>query len=214
MTMRSRWLLFVVIAVAALASVLMWNRLPDQVPTHWNVRGEPDGWSPRIMAAVMLPLLIAGIAVGLRILPKIDPRRANYEKFLDAYWLMGNCLGVFFGVLHITVLASAAGYPIDTSRVGAACVGLLLAICGNYLGRVRPNWFLGIRTPWTLDHPEIWRKTHRLTGWMFVVAGIVIIGTAFVAGPLIPYVVVGAVLTAVLVPIAASFIFWYRGKQS
>lgn len=212
--MRSRWLLFVVIAVAGLASALAWNRLPAEVPTHWNVRGEPDGWSPRIMAALLLPLLVAGIAAGLRVLPKIDPRRENYEKFVDAYWIMGNCLGVFFGLLHVAVMASSVGYPIDISRVAAGGIGVLMAISGNYLGRVRPNWFLGIRTPWTLENPEIWRRTHRLTGWLFVGAGIVIVGAALVAGPWVPRVVISAVLAAVLVPFVASFIFWYRGTRS
>ncbi len=212
--MRSRWLLFVVIAVAALASALAWNRLPAEVPTHWNVRGEPDGWSPRIMAALMLPLLVTGIAVGLRVLPRIDPRRENYEKFVDAYWIMGNCLGLFFGLLHVAVMASSVGYPIDISRVAAGGIGVLMAVSGNYIGRVRPNWFLGIRTPWTLENPEIWRRTHRMTGWLFVAAGVVIVGAALVAGPWVPRVVISAVLAAVLVPFAASFIFWYRGTRS
>lgn len=212
--MRSRWLLLVIGVVAALASALLWSRLPAEVPTHWNVQGEPDGWSPRIVAALMLPLMIAGLALVLRVVPKIDPRGENYEKFVDAYWTMGNCLGLFFGVLHLAVLTSAIGYPIEISRVAAAGIGLQMIISGNYIGRVRPNWFLGIRTPWTLSNAEVWRRTHRLTGWMFVMAGVAMAATALVAGHLVPYVVIGGVLTAVLVPFAASFVFWYRGDRS
>ncbi|MBX3146820.1 MAG: DUF1648 domain-containing protein [Gemmatimonadales bacterium] len=212
--MRSRWLLFGVLAVALLASALAWGRLPAEVPTHWNARGEPDGWSSRFVAALLLPLMIAGVALGLRILPKIDPRRENYEKFADAYWIMGNCLGLFFGLLHLGMLGLAVGYPIDLSRVAAGGIGVLLAVSGNYLGRVRPNWFLGIRTPWTLEHPEIWRRTHRLTGWLFVGAGIAILGVALLSAAWLPYAVIAAVVTAVLVPVAASFIFWYRGRSS
>jgi len=212
--MRSRWLLFGVLAVALLASALAWGRLPAEVPTHWNARGEPDGWSSRFVAALLLPLMIAGVALGLRILPKIDPRRENYEKFADAYWIMGNCLGLFFGLLHLGMLGLAVGYPIDLSRVAAGGIGVLLAVSGNYLGRIRPNWFLGIRTPWTLEHPEIWRRTHRLTGWLFVGAGIAILGVALLSAAWLPYAVIAAVVTAVLVPVAASFIFWYRGRSS
>lgn len=212
--MRSRWLGVGAALVAALVSAVFWSRLPAQVPTHWNLRGEPDDWATRTGAALLGPALILGVSLLGRILPRIDPRRANYPGFQRVYWLVINGLALLLLLGHTVALASAAGLDVRVPRVLAGALALLMLVFGNYMGRIRPNWFMGIRTPWTLDSEEVWRKTHRLAGWLFVGAGLVagLAALAPVGDPLV--VVLVATLTAAIVPAVLSLVFWLRERRS
>jgi len=111
------------------------------------------------------------LTVLFNVLPKVDPRRENYAKFLDSYWLIANAILVFTGVAHALIIANGLGYTVQVDRLLPVGVGLLLAFLGNYLTRVEPNWFIGVRTPWTLSSDAVWRKVHRTAGWLFVIAG-------------------------------------------
>lgn len=212
--MRSRWLGVGAALVAALVSAVFWSRLPEQVPTHWNLKGEPDDWATRTGAALLGPALILGVTLLGQILPRIDPRRANYPGFQRVYWLVINGLALLLLVVHIVALASAAGLDVRVPRVLAGALALLMLVFGNYMGRIRPNWFMGIRTPWTLDSEEVWRKTHRLAGWLFVAAGLIagLAALSPVGDPLV--VVLVATLTAAILPAVLSLVFWLRERRS
>ncbi|MBI3081461.1 MAG: SdpI family protein, partial [Gemmatimonadetes bacterium] len=166
--MRSRWLGYVVAALAAAASAWAYPRLPPRVAIHWSLSGQPDGYGSKLLAAVLLPLMILAMRGLLSVLPRIDPKGENYPKFASTYWLIFNGVIVFFGVIHLAVLAYGLGAPVRMDRVVAAGVGVLLIVIGNYITRVEPNWFIGIRTPWTLSSDRVWRRTHRVGGWILV----------------------------------------------
>lgn len=208
--MRSRWFGLIVVALAAAVSVWAYPRLPDTVVTHWNLRGEPDGHSSRLGAVLFMPLLILGVAVLFNVLPKLDPRRANYEKFRDSYWLIANAVIVFALVAHGLLLGSGMGYAVHIDRLLPLGVGLLLAFLGNYLTRVEPNWFLGIRTPWTLSSDAVWRKTHRTGGWLFVVGGLVIAGGAFAPRSVFFPIMTGTLVVVCVIPVVQSYVLWKR----
>jgi uncharacterized membrane protein len=211
--MRSRWFGLIVAALAIAVSVWAYPRLPETVVTHWNLRGEPDGYSPRFWAVALMPLLILGLTGLFRVLPRVDPRRANYEKFIDSYWRIANVVIAFLLLAHGLVIASGLGYEIEVDRLVPLGIGLLFAFLGNYLTRVEPNWFVGIRTPWTLSSDKVWRKTHRTGGWFFVAGGLVIAAGAFAPrGVFVPlFVAVTVVVT--LVPVVQSYILWKREKN-
>jgi uncharacterized membrane protein len=143
----------------------------------------------------------------------VDPRRANYEKFIDSYWRIANVVIAFLLLAHGLVIASGLGYEIEVDRLVPLGIGLLFAFLGNYLTRVEPNWFVGIRTPWTLSSDKVWRKTHRTGGWFFVAGGLVIAAGAFAPrGVFVPlFVAVTVVVT--LVPVVQSYILWKREKN-
>ena len=140
----------------------------------------PDGYSPKLVAAVMLPLMILGLRGLLSVLPRIDPKGGNYQKFAGTYWLIFNGVIAFRGVMHLATLAHGVGAPVRMDRVVGVGVGVLLVVIGNYLTRVEPNWFIGIRTPWTLSSDRVWDETHRLGSVLFMVSGVfAFIGSLF-----------------------------------
>lgn len=211
--MRSRWLGFVVAIVALIASALAYAHLPERMPVHWNVRGEPDGYASKLVATALGPLAIAALTALMFVLPKIDPRGRNYPKFRDTYWLLVNGIVLFFAVIHAVVLAVGLGYDVRVNRVVPLGVGVLLVVLGNYLTRVQPNWFVGIRTPWTLSSDVVWRKTHRTGGWLFVAAGLITIALSLLPGPLPVVGFVVVILAAATVPIVQSYLLWRREQQ-
>ncbi len=208
--MRSRWFGLIVFAVAAALSIWAYPRLPEVVATHWNLRGEPDKHSSRLIAAAMLPLGILVLTAIFALWPRFDPRRANYEKFGDTYRLLTNSVLVIALVGHGALLAAGLGYAVQVGRLLPIGLGLMLVFLGNYLTRVEPNWILGIRTPWTLSSDTVWRKTHRTGGLVFVIAGLVIaVGAALVPKYAVQLLVI-AIVSASLIPVVQSYILWRR----
>jgi uncharacterized membrane protein len=211
--MRSRWFGLVVAALAVVVSVLAYPRLPETVATHWNLRGVPDGYSSRFWALAMMPLVMFGMMGVFAVLPKMDPRRDNYAKFLDSYWLIANAILVFMGVAHALILANGLGYTVQVDRLLPLGVGLLFAFLGNYLTRIEPNWFIGIRTPWTLSSDTVWRKTHRTGGWLFVIGGIVIAAGAFAPRDALLPLFVATLIVVAGIPVVQSYVLWKREQR-
>lgn len=212
--MRNRWLGVWVFGAVTVVSVLLWPLLPDRVITHWNAAGVADGWSSRTTAILIGPGAIAALILVFQILPSIDPRRANYPKFRDVYWLAANTLVLFVAVLHLAVLGSAAGARIDVLKVLAASLALLMIVLGNFFGRIQPNWFLGVRTPWTLDNPEVWRKTHRVAAWLFVLSGLATGVAILIPGVEALWVAFAGTMVAALGSVLLSLVFWLKEKRT
>jgi len=211
--MRSRWFGLVIAALAVAISIWAYPRLPPTVATHWNLRGTPDGFSSRGLAVAIMPLVIVGMTGLFKVLPKIDPRRENYARFLTSYWLIANAVIVFMLVAHAMIIASGLGFSVRVDRLMPVGVGLLFVFLGNYLTRVEPNWFVGIRTPWTLSSDTVWRKTHRTGGWLMVIGGLVLaIGAFLPHGAFLPLLVVTILLVA-LIPIVQSYVLWKREQH-
>jgi uncharacterized membrane protein len=212
--MRNRNFGLFIALLAAAFSIWAYSRLPQVVTTHWNFKGEPDGTSSRLVAAVLLPLFLVVLPLIFRVLPKIDPKGENYAKFSDAYWLIANTVVLFLAGVHVVVLLNAMGTPVDINLVIGLGVGLLLMVMGNYLGKVQPNWFMGIRTPWTLASEQVWRKTNRTAGWLFVLAGLLIAIAAFI--PTIPTTMVMGVAIAIaaIIPVVQSYVLWRKERTN
>lgn len=211
--MRSRWFGLGAVVVAAAISLWAYPRLPDTVVTHWNLRGEPDGYSSRFRAAVFLPVLILASTALFNLLPKFDPRRANYERFRDSYWLITNAVLAFVVVAHGLMLGSGLGYEVHMDRLLPLGVGLLIAFLGNYLTRVEPNWFIGIRTPWTLSSDTVWRKTHRTGGWLFVIGGLIIAAAGFAPRSVFFPIMFATIVLVAAIPVIHSYVLWKRESR-
>jgi len=211
--MRSRWFGLVIAVIAAGISIWAYPQLPPTVATHWNVRGVADGFSGRLMAVSIMPLVIIAMTGVFNVLPRLDPRRANYSKFIGTYWLIANAVILFILIGHGMIVATGLGYPVKIGRTMPIGVGLLFIVLGNYLTRVEPNWFVGIRTPWTLSSDTVWRKTHRTGGWTMVLGGIVIAACAFFPpGAFLPL-FIAAVLIMAVIPIVQSYVLWKREQS-
>src|ERR1041384_81362 len=208
--MRSRWFGLAIAALAVAVSLWAYPQLPPTVATHWNVRGDADGFSSRLVAVSIMPLVILGMTGLFNVLPMLDARRANYSKFIGTYWLIANAVILFILIGHGMIVATGLGYPVKIDRTMPIGVGLLFIVLGNYLTRVEPNWFIGIRTPWTLSSDTVWRKTHRTGGWLMVLGGAVIAACAFFPPTAFLPLFIAAVLLMAVIPIVQSYILWKR----
>lgn len=199
--------LLFVIASFALAAAL-YSRLPDPVPTHWNLRGEADGFTPKPWGAFVLPLVTAGCWLLFLVLPRLSPRGYRLDRFARVYGIIQVVITGFMFALTCLALLAAIGVPVAMDRVLYAGLGALFIVLGNYLGKVTRNFFVGIRTPWTLASDEVWLRTHRLGSRCFVAGGIVALvgGLAGGGAPLL----VTAVGIAALVPVVYSYVIYRR----
>ena len=208
--MRSRWFGIVTAALAAGVSVWAYPRLPPTLATHWSLNGTPDGFSSRLMAVSIVPVVLVFMTVLFNVLPKVDPRRENYARFLSSYWLIANAVILFLLLAHALIIASGLGYAVRIDRLMPLGVGLLFVFLGNYLTRVEPNWFVGIRTPWTLSSDTVWRRTHRTGGWLMVIGGLVLAIGAFVARSAFLVLFVATIIIVAVIPIVQSYVLWKK----
>ncbi len=204
----------VVIVAAAVFSAWAYPQLPAQVATHFDLNDAPNGWSSRLFAVAFVPALGLVLAVLFSVLPRIDPRRANYEKFGSTYWTIMNAVLILLAGIHVFLLGKALGWPIDMTRVAGFGAGGILVLLGNLMTRLRPNWFMGIRTPWTLSSDTVWRKTHRFGGVAFVIAGLCVIGATFAVSGWALYVALGITGVAALSSVVYSYLVWKREQDS
>lgn len=209
--MSRRWIGPMLIALMVVFALAVYGRLPERIPTHFDFSGRPDDWTNRFPGAFVLPAITAGVYILLFALRRIDPRRAHYERFEETYWIILNVLALLMAVFHVLTLGLGLGWPIDMGRAVTVTVGLLFVGLGNYLPRLRSNWWIGIRTPWTLDSEVVWRETHRVGGWTFVAAGLVLVvaGLVLPAGPR-EWVSGIALGVGVVVPLVYSYIAYRR----
>jgi uncharacterized membrane protein len=203
----------VLVGAMALFTLAVYPLLPDRIPVHWNLWGEVDGWTGKWPGAFVAPALALGVWLLLQVLPKVDPRRRNYERFQETYWVVVNMVIGFIGLVHVLSLGTALGWPIGVPRVILVLVGVLFVALGNYLPRLRPNWWMGIRTPWTLENDRVWRDTHRLGGKTFVAAGLVMMVSAFLPPAFATVALVAAMVLGAGVPLVYSYVLWRREQR-
>jgi uncharacterized membrane protein len=208
--MKSRWLGTAVAVAMWVVAAAVYTRLPQRIPSHWNLQGQVDGWMEKPWGAFVQPL-VATLMLGLLwLMPRIDPRRANVERFAEDRRLLVNLMILFFAVVQAATFAHALGWPVEVDRVMVVAIGLLFVALGNYLPRIRSNWFMGIRTPWTMDNERVWRATHRVGGRAFVAAGLVLAASALLPADVRPWTTGVAIAAAVVVPLVYSYVAYRR----
>ena len=188
----------IVAAMFALAA-LAWNSAPDRIPVHWTFNGAIDRYGSRFEGLLGFPLITLAVYLVLRFLPKIDPGRSNYQTFASSYAIVRMAVLVFLAATYLLVLLSIREPGVNVGTVVPMLIGALLIVVGGVSGKVRPNWFVGIRTPWTLSSKAAWVRTHRIGGWLFILLGVLVIIASPAFGPgalslIIPIGVVGIVL--------------------
>jgi uncharacterized membrane protein len=189
--------------------IILFPHLPDKIPSHWNASGQIDSYQSRLWGVFGIPLMLVGIYAMMLFLPYIDPRRENYLKFQSTYKILRLAIVFVFTIVQLSILISALGGPKNLiPKLVPVTIGVLLIVIGNYMPRIKFNWFVGIKTPWTLSNEEVWKGTHRFAGYMFVIAGILIALAAFLKPPLnVIAILTGVVLAAVFSTVYSYFLF-------
>ncbi|WP_440896411.1 SdpI family protein [Amphibacillus sp. Q70] len=195
--------------ITILTSISLWliffNQLPDQVPMQWGFDGSVNWYAPKWIAFLVNNGLFILIYLTLYITPKIDPKRKNYQQFSRAYQIIFQTILIMFFLINLFVLFTSLGYQLNLHAFVPILVGLLFIVFGNYMQTVKQNWFIGIRTPWTLNNTEVWRKTHRLGSKVFILMGFIFMVIPFISDKLMLPVILISVLVVVLIPTGYSY---------
>ena len=196
----------IVILLPILAGVILWNQLPDPMPTHWNAAGEIDGWSSKAFAVFGLPWILVAAQWLCLLGTAADPKKKNHpDKIIHlVLWI----IPVLSVVMHTFTYLIALGYGVRMEVVMPIFIGLIFTIIGNYLPKCKQNYTIGIKIPWTLNSEENWNKTHRFAGFLWVVCGLIIMLTGFFGGFGIFF---GIVLLMVLAPFVYSYLLHRKG---
>jgi uncharacterized membrane protein len=212
---RVYWVVgFFIVALAAGAAAWVYPNLPEQIPTHWNIEGKVDGYGGKWTLFTM-PAMMAGMLVLFYFLPALSPKAFEVDSFRPTYLYIMNLVLGLFGYMHAVLLyvvhqAVAGGPRLDLGRAFIAGMFLFFGLMGNVMGKVRKNFYIGVRVPWTLASDRVWNDTHRVAAWIWVTVGIIGFAWTILGAPMIPSIVF--LVVAGLIPIGYSF-FHYKSLE-
>ena len=196
------------VIIAAGVSAFFYDRVPPIMPSNWDAAGRVNGYMPRFWGLAMMPLIMAFTWSLLPILPRISPRQFSLGDSIGAFNLVVIGILAVFLALHIVIVQAATGAAIRIQTVVPALVGALLIFIGNYMSKLRKNFFIGVRTPWTLASDEVWSRTHRLAGWAFALGGIALIVESIVG--VNPLVFTAIIALVVALPVVYSYVLYKK----
>ncbi len=201
-----------IILIVIIASFYFYSVFPDQVAIHWDLSGQPNGWGSKALAAFLMPAILIGFYLLFLFLPNLDPKKERYQQFLPTYHIFKNIFVIFFALIYLITSLNALGYnfPIDIYLPGL--IGLLFIAIGYYLPQFKSNWFIGIRTPWTLSSETTWTKTHVFGGKMFMLAGLLMILTSVLPLNIRWPIFIVVIVLAALAPIIYSYFIYKKDK--
>lgn len=172
MTAYHRYVGLTIIVIAMIAAVFVAMTLEGPVPVHWNIEGEVDGWMESPWGLMILPGTMLAMFLLFQVIGVISPKGFRLDSFQRTVGIFQNALLFFLALVFAAQLLFTAGIEVDMTMLMLLGTGGLFVVIGNFLGKTRKNFFIGIRTPWTLASDEVWIRTHRLGGWVFVLTGI------------------------------------------
>ena len=203
------------IVIAALAGLLLWNRLPDPMASHWNVNDQVDGYMSRIWGVFMVPLMTLGMFLLFLAIPSIDPLKANIAQFREAFNLFIVLIVAFMLYVHALSLGWNLGYTgfkMSTSMLPA--MGLLFIFIGFMLRKAKRNFFIGIRTPWTLSNDRVWDETHRLGSILFMASGVLTFIGGIFGGTTAFWFIFVPLIGSTLFLLAYSYVLYQRETKA
>jgi uncharacterized membrane protein len=208
---KNRYFLICALVVLAtlVAGIILYPQLPIRVATHWDLHGRVNGYSSRAGALFVMPCIMAGILLLFAALPSLSPRRFEVDSFRSTYLYLMMVIVVCMAYFHAVVLWAAMSPGINLNRAifGGICV--LFTLMGNVMGKIKRNFFVGVRTPWTLASEPVWYATHRLAAKVFFWGGVIgLVLTLFLPRFLVPLLLV--LVACGLIPVAYSFVYYKR----
>ncbi|MBS4211205.1 MULTISPECIES: SdpI family protein [Neobacillus] len=207
--MKKYWFGLFLVVITFIATWIAYPYLPEQVANHWNYKGEPNSFVHKSRGAFLLPGIMLVFYVMRILLPKIDPKKSNYQRFGSAYsWIMNGIL-LFLFLFQAVQITSELGI-IEPQHVIPELIGLLFIFIGNLSPKFKPNYFIGIRTPWTLANEDVWRKTHRFGGKVFVVLGILMLFVPIIPAAIQVYYVAIAIIVSLALIVLSSYYFFIK----
>jgi len=199
----------IVLLVPIAVGLLLWNQLPEQIPSHWDINGNVDGWSSKASAVFTMPALLLVLHWVCVFASTADPKHKNYSpKMIKLVLWICPVIGL---VINTLIYTAALGYPLRVEIIMPLLMGLMFLIVGNLLPKCPQTYTMGIKLPWTLANEENWNKTHRFAGKLWVLGGVVTMATAFFGNF---WILLGVLVVMVLVPTVYSYLLYRRQKET
>ncbi len=190
-------------------SLIMYDKLPDMMPIHWDINGNPDNYGSKAFAVIGLPFMMAGLNLITHFGLNSDPKKANSSVVLK---LIGKLTIPFLAIILVPLTIFAGlGYDIPIEEVVPAFVGILFVVIGNYLPKSKQNYTVGIKLPWTLNNETNWNKTHRLAGYLWIIGGVLMFVNSFLKILWMPVFII-IITMMVLVPAVYSYVLYKNGN--
>ncbi len=203
------------ILAATITGVALWNQLPDPMASHWNVNDQVDGYMSKVWGVFMLPLMTLGMWLLFIIIPNIDPLKANIAQFRGVFNLFITLIVAFMIYVHILSLRWNLGYTdFGMSRTMLPAMGILFFFIGYMLRRAKRNFFIGIRTPWTLSGDRVWDETHRLGSVLFMISGVLAMVGALFGGTTAFWFLFVPIMGSTLITLVYSYVLYQRETSS
>jgi len=185
---------------------VIWNSLPEKVPTHWNYKGEIDKWGDKATLIGLLFMLPVLMYILLLVIPKIDPKKRIAlmgRKFYQLKFFLVLCMSL----LALFIIFTAKNQSFSSPNLIYILIGILFLILGNYFKVIQPNYFIGIRTPWTLENNEVWKATHVFAGKLWFIGGLaIVLGGLIFQNPVFVLVFISLVFVLAIVPMVYSYV--------
>jgi len=204
-------LMWVIALIPVIVTIFVFSGLPEQIPMHWNIHGEINAWYPKFPWAFMIPVVGIVITLLATLLPKIDPKKENYDRFKKPYLIIRLMLVAFFAIIQMVIISTSMGATfVKVDTIVKFLIGILFIVLGNLMPKFKQNYFLGIKTPWTLASEVVWAKSHRHGGFIWFIAGLIMSVLAFLPGFGSAVIYFAVILFASLEPIFYSWLQYQR----
>jgi uncharacterized membrane protein len=190
--------------LTCLITILVYPALPDRVVSHWNASGQADGYMSKFWGLGLIPLIMTACVALFAVIPSIDPLKKNYEKFRNYYDGFILLFVFFLLAIQVQIILWSSGYRISPNLTFPFLIGTLFIYIGFLLGRAEQNWFVGIRTPWTLSNETVWKKTHEIGRKLFKIAGVIAF-TGVLAGEYAMWFILVPALAVTVITVAYSY---------
>ena len=211
-TKTTSLIVLTLIAIALIAGLALWNQLPDQMASHWNANDQVDGYISKFWGVFLMPLITLGMFLLFLVVPGIDPLKANIAQFREPFNIFIVLIVAFMLYIHALTLVWGLGY--QDFRMSAAMLpfmGILFIAIGYLLRQAKRNFFIGIRTPWTLSSDSVWDKTHQLGSVLFMLSGAFAIVGSFFGGATAFWLMFVPLIGSSLFLVIYSYVL-YRGE--
>lgn len=201
------------VAASWIFSLLVYRQLPERIATQWDMDGQVDRWDSRLVGAFIIPLLMTIIWAVARRSPRLSLQEEG-KRFAETYELMITAMLAFLALVHLAMVGGALGWDVSVPRVLPLGIGTLLIIMGRIMPRIRRNWVVGIRTPWTLSSDRVWERTHRVGGAVLTISGAAIALAFFLDGIRAFGFILGVLLAAGIGTVGYSYLIWREERSS
>lgn len=208
------FILYLLALIPLVLTIIFYNKLPEQIPMHWDIHGNIDRYDNKFPNAYILPLFALIMPLFMELMSKIDPKKKNYANFKNSFYIMQLIIVLVFGSLNILTLLVSLGYDfISVDLFVKIAIALMFVVMGNIMPKLKHNYFIGVRTPWTLASEEVWFKTHRFSGINWFIGGLIMLALSFIPGTIAATLYFITILISSLASVIYSYVIFAKLKR-